>query len=104
MDDNNIPTLIVPLWIIGLILLLFNVLGVSCVHTNNISQLDCEEEPFVHTCPQKGHGVCPICYSEEEQIDLSILDHCCVDCELVYEYQIYIAPESNDKKTLVLDQ
>jgi hypothetical protein len=98
MEDKS--CLYVPLWFIGMGLFILSFIG--CSHTN--PQALCEEEPFVHTCPQKGHGVCPICYSEEEQIDLSILDHCCVDCELVYEYQIYIAPESNDKKTLVLDQ
>ena len=100
MEENK-SALYVPMWVIALSLILFN-LFVGCSHTK--IKVQCEEEPFVHTCPQKGHGVCPICYSEEEQIDLSILDHCCVDCELVYEYQIYITPESNDKKTLVLDQ
>ncbi len=30
----------------------------SCKHT---MPLDCEDEPFVHTCPEAGHGLCPIC-------------------------------------------
>lgn len=100
MEESK-SSLYIPMWIIGILLMILNLIG-GC--KSSTIQVPCEEEPFVHTCPQKGHGVCPICYSEEEQIDLSILDHCCVDCELVYEYQIYITPESNDKKILVLDQ
>jgi hypothetical protein len=92
--------LFIPLWFIALGFFVLSLIG--CSHMA-VDVMDCEEEPFVHTCPQKGHGVCPICHSEQEQIDLSVLDHCCVDCELVYEYEIYITPESNNEKTLVLD-
>jgi hypothetical protein len=50
--------LLVPTWfiVVGFIILSF----FGCKHTS--SQLPCEEEPFVHTCPQKGHGNCPICF------------------------------------------
>ena len=38
--------------------------------------LDCEEEPFVHTCPDKGHGNCPICYDpyRNENQETIVLD------------------------------
>lgn len=72
----------------------------SCKHTEC---MDCEEEPLVHTCPEQGHGECPICPSRQKSIDLSILDYHCIDCELVYEYGIFLVPETNNEKVVVLD-
>ena len=31
----------------------------SCKH---IEYMDCDEDVVVHTCPQQGHGDCPICF------------------------------------------
>ena len=31
----------------------------SCKH---IECMDCDEDVVVHTCPQQGHGDCPICF------------------------------------------
>lgn len=42
----------------------------SCKHTSNILTY---EKPFVHSCPEYGHGDCPICcdpYKNEETIAL----------------------------------
>lgn len=73
----------------------------SCKH---IKIIDCEQETFVHSCPEQGHGECPICPPKQQYIDLSVLDYHCVDCELVYEYEIYFIPElEEDEKVLALD-
>jgi len=40
----------------------------SCKH---IECMDCDEEVVVHTCPQQGHGDCPICFdiiSQNEEV------------------------------------
>jgi len=57
MKDKS--CIFVPLWFIGMG---FFVLGfIGCARSS--TQVVCkEEEPFVHTCPQKGHGACPICF------------------------------------------
>lgn len=89
----------VPLWFIAMGLFVLNFIG--CSHTS--SMVDCEEEPLVHTCPEQGHGECPICPPRQKSIDLSILDYHCIDCELVYEYGIFLVPESNNEKVVVLD-
>ena len=47
----------------------------SCKHTEPTTFY---EEPFIHSCPEAGHGDCPIC------------------CDL-FNYEI------NNEKTLVLD-
>lgn len=54
-DEENI--LLIPLlyFFVGLIMVAF----FGC----QSNMLNCkEEEPFVHTCPEKGHGDCPICF------------------------------------------
>ena len=51
--------LFVPLWFIALGFFVLSLIG--CSHMA-VDIIDCEEEPFVHTCPDKGHGDCPICY------------------------------------------
>lgn len=40
----------------------------SCKH---IECMDCDEDVVVHTCPQQGHGDCPICFdiiSQNEEV------------------------------------
>lgn len=40
----------------------------SCKH---IECVDCDEEVVVHTCPEQGHGDCPICFdtiSQNEEV------------------------------------
>lgn len=40
----------------------------SCKH---IECIDCDEEVVAHTCPQQGHGDCPICFdiiSQNEEV------------------------------------
>jgi len=40
----------------------------SCKH---IECIDCDEDVVVHTCPQQGHGDCPICFdiiSQNEEV------------------------------------
>jgi len=40
----------------------------SCKH---IEYMDCDEDVVVHTCPQQGHGDCPICFdiiSQNEEV------------------------------------
>ena len=40
----------------------------SCKH---IECMDCDEESFVHSCPEAGHGACPICFdiiSQNEEV------------------------------------
>lgn len=68
--------LFVPMWVIGIGFFVLSLIG--CTHMA-VDIIDCEEEPFVHTCPDKGHGDCPIC------------------CD-PYNYEI------NNEKTLVLGQ
>lgn len=42
-----------------LALVIWFLMLMSCKHMECI---DCDEEVFVHTCPQQGHGACPICF------------------------------------------
>jgi hypothetical protein len=58
MEESK-SSLYIPMWIIGLLLMILNLIGGCKSFT---TQVVCEEEPFVHTCPQKGHGNCPICF------------------------------------------
>ena len=48
-----------PIWLFGLGLLILSLIGCSRMA---VDVMDCEEEPLVHTCPQNGHGDCPICF------------------------------------------
>lgn len=73
-----------------LVLVIWLLILLSCSHKTTECPTYNDNEPFIHTCPQQGHGICPICNNGSDEIDLSVLDHCCVDCELVYEYEVYI--------------
>ena len=99
MEENE-SCLFMPMWLFGIGLVILSLVGCSRLA---LDVVDCEEEPLVHTCPEQGHGECPICPSRQKSIDLSILDYHCIDCELVYEYGIFLVPESNNEKVVVLD-
>lgn len=59
----------VPLWLIVIGLFVLSFFG--CTHMA-IDVMDCEEEPFVHSCPEQGHGACHICtdgqYDYDEEV------------------------------------
>ena len=76
-------------YLLVLALVIWFLVLMSCWH-NPKECSTYNEESFIHTCPQEGHGACPICKNDSEQVDLSVLEYCCIDCELVYEYEIYI--------------
>ena len=54
MEENQ-SCFYVPIWIIGIGMIILSLIG--CKKLNNYSDL----EPFSHTCPEYGHGDCPIC-------------------------------------------
>jgi len=63
----------VPVWLIIFGYILIGMLG--CCHVAGDDH-SCEYEPFIHTCPEDGHGDCPICcdpYKNENQ-EIIVLD------------------------------
>ena len=63
MDEDK-SCFYVPIWIIGIGMIILSLIG--CKNTQNYSY----QKPFLHTCPEDGHGDCPICcdpYKNENQ-------------------------------------
>jgi len=78
--DEDTSYLYVPIWVVSAILIVLNfATGCSITKSPHISKSFLTQNKFIHSCPEAGHGDCPIC------------------CD-PYRNEI------NNEKTLVLDQ
>jgi hypothetical protein len=69
MDEDK-SCIYFPMWLFVVGLIVLNL--VSCCHSIDFSY----EESFIHSCPEDGHGDCPICcdpYKNENQ-EIIVLD------------------------------